>query len=141
MSIAAPLRCGNQTGGEPISFVEARTAVVSREWAMAASRRYLSKQLMAIITVVLPGVGDKNVLVDGSGAKVPGRWTHLRPEHGRKDVVQLSEFVSNSGGPLLILTKWRRIRLISSGSSMTAMTFILEPHLGQTNGSIGARSP
>ena len=62
----------------------------------------------------LAGGGDRNVLVDGSGANAPDRWTHLQPKHERRDLVQLSEFVSNPGGPLLILTRWRRMRAHSA---------------------------
>ena len=95
---------------------------------MAASRRYLRKQLMSTITVVLPRSGEKSVPVKCACWRTwsgrAGPTGAPLAEHGRRDLVQFSKFVSSPGGPLLILTRWRRIRLISSGSSMTAMTAV-----------------
>ena len=45
-----------------------------------------------------------------------------------------------AGRPPTILTRCAGMRRISSVSWITATTFISDPHLGQTNGSIGARA-
>ena len=53
----------------------------------------------------------------------------------KREKVQLRQSGSKPGGALPIFTRWPSIRLISSGSSMTAITFISAPHFGQTSGS------
>jgi hypothetical protein len=48
---------------------------------------------------------------------------------------QRRELGSRSGGALPVLMRWRRILRTSAGSMMTAMSFISQPHRGQTRGS------
>jgi len=50
-------------------------------------------------------------------------------------VVQFSALGSSPGGALPILSRWRRILRTSGGSVMSAMSFISEPHRGQSIGS------
>jgi len=60
---------------------------------------------------------------------------HMSPEGPGGGTCQLRRSGSNPGEDRPILTRCRRIRLSSSGSSMTAITFISAPHFGHTNGS------
>ena len=70
--------------------------------------------------------------VSGWVAAAHGQTFPVKRDRGN---TQLKRLGSKPGDDLPILTLCRRIRLTSSGSSMSAMTFMSAPHLKHTNGS------